>query len=63
MAGVHYTSEEVSCWLFVVVYESCSDVSDLCHKIVIIWLLGTSAFDDLVYTLPLQNDLYKSETT
>ena len=32
----------------VVVFKSCSDVSDLCHEIAIIWLLGTSAFDDLV---------------
>ena len=32
---------------FVVVYKSCSDFSDLCHDIAIIWLLGTLAFDDL----------------
>ena len=33
---------------FVVLYKSCSDVSDLCHEIAILWLLGTFAFDDLV---------------
>ena len=42
------TSKEVSCWSFVVVYKRCSDVSDLCHEIAIIWLLGTFAFDNLV---------------
>ena len=50
-------------WSFVVVYKSCSDVSDLCHEIAIIWLLGTFAFDDLVIrAVPLQNDLYTFET-
>ena len=42
------TSEEVSCWSFVAVYKISSDVSDLCHEIAITWLLGPSAFDDLV---------------
>ena len=50
MAEIHYYQQggQGSCWSFVVEYKSCSDVSDLCHEIAIIWVLGTFAFDNLV---------------
>ena len=56
-------TSEVSCsWSFLVVCKSCSDVSDLCQEIPIIWLLGTSAFDDLVIHCHYRMIYIKSET-
>ena len=39
-----------------------SDVSDLCHEIAIIWLLGTFSFDDLVIRCHYRMVCIKSET-